>query len=188
MTVVDHDVIANFSMPQARIGLPVIWYKTGRRNRQSSEVAYILQCGARTVTVHCSGGRRMDAVRHIDDPKLDLSADQREQGAWDFSDDYKDLVEFMKITTDRLTKIERALPGEATENRGRGRPRGKITSTRGKTLKEYHTVLARARKLGLDVPTGSKQCDIQEKIDQHQNAKGDDSTYPAATDPLSDMK
>ncbi|MBM4401615.1 MAG: hypothetical protein FJ045_06660, partial [Crenarchaeota archaeon] len=116
----DQERIQNFEMPRATIGMPVLWYPTGRREAKTSRVAYMIHCGGRTATLQVSNGR-VDAVRHVDDPKLDLSQDQREQGAWDFTYDWKELQEFKQQVNARIAELEKEVERLAAK-RPVGRP------------------------------------------------------------------
>lgn len=84
-----HDqLIAEFVMPKPCRGQAVTWYSSGTRSG-TGEMAWVLDIGRRNIIVNLASGVNMETVRHIDDPKLQLSADQRESGAWDFTEDSK---------------------------------------------------------------------------------------------------
>ena len=151
--------IAEFEMPTATIGLPVIWYPTGRLEKKRAHVAYMIQCGARTVTLQIPNGR-VDAVRHVGDPKLDLSVDQREQGAWDFTDDWKEMQEFKAQVNARLAGLEKdttKIVVEAAKQKKRSKPA--VDKFEG-----YRRLKDEAKELGVDMSRSMKKADLAKAI------------------------
>src|SRR5688572_8889207 len=87
-----------FEMPRPCMGQCVAWYPSG--TRLNSEIAFITRVSKKNVELQRASGTYMTAVRHIDDPKLQLNEDQRESGAWDFTEqDKKQLVNEKRIET-----------------------------------------------------------------------------------------
>lgn len=100
--------IAAFVMPRPDRGQAVTWYASGTRDGVG-EVAFVLEVGRRNLVVARASGLAMESVRHIDDPKLKLSVEQRESGAWDFTERDKQLDsqrEQLADLTARLTALE----------------------------------------------------------------------------------
>jgi hypothetical protein len=83
-----NEEIAEFAMPKPCLGQSVKWYGDGTKNNKG-EIAFVREVGKRNLVLGLSSGIRVDRVRHVDDPKLSLSADQRATGAWDFTDEAK---------------------------------------------------------------------------------------------------
>ncbi len=81
--------IAEFVMPRPNLGQAVTWFPSGTRT--NGEMAYVLTIGRRNLVVQRASGIAMDSVRHVDDPKLSLSVEQRASGAWDFTERDKQL-------------------------------------------------------------------------------------------------
>lgn len=96
----------SYAMPQATAGLPIVWYPMGMYDRTNRMVAYMVHCGNRTAVIQTSTGQRRDAVRHLSDPKLKLSDDQRENGAWDFTEEYVRGREMEKTLLERLQRLD----------------------------------------------------------------------------------
>ena len=157
-----HQRIQNFQMPQCTIGVPVLWFPSGRPSRQKAQVAYMIHCGGRTVTLQLATGRRLDAVRHIDDPKLQLNADQREQGAWDFTDEHKAGAAFRQEARARLDAIEAQLdikdrpsqPGMSEQHKREMADR----------MRHYQALKKKALGLGIEVKKGMGVADIEAAI------------------------
>ena len=163
------EAILNFRMPKAPVGLQVLWYRQGTRDTTSPEVAYMLHAGARTATLHvATTSRRIDAVRHVDDPKLELSPDQRENGAWDYTQEYRALEQFKQNVEGRLKSIEKQLCSaivqseSASAPKKRGRPKREGLPNH---LKEYQALKQRAIELGLDLQFGMKKDEIAAAIE-----------------------
>lgn len=74
-----------FEMPRPSMGQTVAWYPSGIKGG-ACEVAHVLKVSKRNLLLQRISGTCVETVRHVDDPKLKLSAEQRESGAWDFTD------------------------------------------------------------------------------------------------------
>lgn len=98
---VDRSAIDAFEMPHVRPGATVLYHPQGMRTRHQS-VATVIRCNRRGAMVKTAEGHIREAVRHIDDPKLELNADQRENGAWEHTDDYK----LLQGLDERLSALE----------------------------------------------------------------------------------
>lgn len=138
---VDMNKVNSFRMPKAPPGIQVLWYRNGVRDKTRVEVAYMLNAGERTASIHAMmTGRRIDSVRHVDDPKLLLSNDQRENGAWDYTDDYKEFMNFQKQIEDRLQFLERQVvrmsADRLTNKRPVGRPKKADSATKVEPVSE----------------------------------------------------
>lgn len=165
----------NYSMPQATQGMTVLWFPNGLPNRSSVRVAYMLQCGGRTAVLQVSDGRRLDAVRHITDPKLRLNEDQRENGAWDFTDDYKELIEFRAVMEDRIVRLERRDYELVKDRHAKRKEAGKIgeKDEDGRTLRgqrganrlsRYQELRCKAKEMELKIPFGIKLVELERLI------------------------
>lgn len=99
--------ISNFTMPRPSRGQCIAWYPNGTRG--DSETAFVLSVGKRNIVLRTATGIPMETVRHIDDPKLQLNAEQRASGAWDFTEHDKKMNEMtaslagLKATVETLT-------------------------------------------------------------------------------------
>lgn len=89
------DPIHAFQMPKPCMGQPVTWWPAGTRDLPG-ETAFVIRVGRRNIILRTASGVCMETVRHIDDPKLKLNSDQRESGAWDFTEHDKSQLEHGK--------------------------------------------------------------------------------------------
>jgi hypothetical protein len=80
-----------FTMPKPHIGQTVVWYPSAERSGRS-EVAFVVKASQRNVVLRMASGLPRETVCHVDDPKLKTSADIRESGAWDFTDEGKTIA------------------------------------------------------------------------------------------------
>ena len=74
-----------FTMPKPSMGQNVTWYPSGSKSSQC-EVCRVIRVGKHALMLERISGTCVESVRHVDDPKLKLRAEQRESGAWDFTD------------------------------------------------------------------------------------------------------
>lgn len=167
---------ATYHMPRVSPGQQVLWYKRGFADKGSVEVAYMIHCGERTATIVSATGKRADAVRHIQDPKLKLSPEQRENGAWDFTEDYRELERFKVEVRVRLERLERHLGmGEAPEvimedGEVVVAKAAKERSIRGNAgadrLAQHRALVKKAREMGVMIPAQASRAEIEEAIAQ----------------------
>jgi hypothetical protein len=103
MSIPTQDQILNFEMPTIKVGAPVSFYPTGQAEGQYPQLAFVVRISrsGRNVMLRNVNGQINEAVRNIEDPKLQLNSDHRENGAWDFTDEEK------RIRTDREELLER---------------------------------------------------------------------------------
>jgi hypothetical protein len=186
-----------FDMPQATAGLPILWYPLGQHDRTNCMVAYMIHCGHRTAVILTSTGQRRDAVRHLSDPKLKLSDDQRENGAWDFTEEYKRVKEMEKTFLDRMDLIEQRIgilfaklqDQEDKPSNGERAKRGRPKKTESNTDSEmahkarerfriYREKLQRAVALNLPISQRPKMAELEEALAAAENA----SEQPAPTE------
>lgn len=84
------DEIENWAMPAVSLGQSVIFYPDGtpiKRSGRPLALGWVTQKGRRSLTIRMPDGTAKMGVRHVNDPKLQMgSGDQRENGAWDYTD------------------------------------------------------------------------------------------------------
>ena len=114
--------ILDYKMPVPNVGQAILWYPTGRQDGNPARIAHVTKINSRSgrsIQVMPIGQREnFSAVRHIDDPKLDVSEDLRAEGAWDFTPEHYTILSLRK-DVDELLKNQ-AKPSSA--KRGPGRP------------------------------------------------------------------
>lgn len=95
-------------MPEVLQGTSVSWYRNGVKEGKDPELGMIAKIHGtrRTVTIRLAAGNVVASVRHIDDPKLRLSVDQREFGAWDFTPEFKRQEREKLEFNQRITRLE----------------------------------------------------------------------------------
>jgi hypothetical protein len=167
--------INSFTMPTASPGMQVLYYRNGVQDRTRVEIAYMLHANARTATIFAlMSNRRMDAVRHVSDPKLKLSPDQRENGAWEYTEEYRERIAQRSELTARLQKIETLLeaklavlpdapvpPPVARAKRKRNPEAARGSSNR---LNEYRLLVERCKRAGVPGVYGMKKEQLTEAL------------------------
>ncbi|HHK42056.1 MAG TPA: hypothetical protein ENJ50_06515 [Planctomycetaceae bacterium] len=129
---VSQEEILSFEMPVPPIGLPVLWYSTGFDDSRRRQIGFVRYVSARNIGITLPGGQKVDAVRHVDDPKLRLNPEQRETGAWAFTPDYIATLERLEGYSaeiadlkSRLSKLETKYRVQVEgEKKKSGRPKG----------------------------------------------------------------
>jgi hypothetical protein len=91
--------IDSFKMPVPPRGQSILWYPSGLKSSKA-EIGFVLRVGARNIVINLASGLARESVRHVDDPKLQTSVEQREGGAWDFTDDWKEIQALRKDVTE----------------------------------------------------------------------------------------
>lgn len=105
------DEIAAYKMPRPSIGQSVLWYPSGTKET-TAETTFVLEAKARTIVIQRASGVCEASVRHLDDPKLQLSIEQRAAGAWDFTDyDKRNVAQSKTLETleARVAALEKKL-------------------------------------------------------------------------------
>jgi hypothetical protein len=80
-----------FKAPDVLVGQDVVFYPMAHVNSRRPSLGKVIWIGQNQRIVNIletdQHGKTLvrEAVRHIDDPKLKLNEDQRENGAWDFT-------------------------------------------------------------------------------------------------------
>jgi len=162
----------NYRQPRCTVGTAVLWYRNGLRDRTVVEVGYMLQCGERTSVISTSGGRRVDAVRYIDDPKLMLSPEQRENGAWDFTDDFRDRIETKQVLKKWIDDVERRLDKlEEGLTIGASKAKGKKAGKAPAHLERYRQLRAKAAQLGMKLQQKVSADELQRLVDAEEAKK-----------------
>jgi len=111
-TTVEQDIrqklqeqIDAFTMPKPHIGQTVVWYPSSERSGRS-EVAFVVKASHRNVVLRMASGLPRETVCHVDDPKLKTSADIRENGAWDFTDEGKTIKQLLADVAALQAKVK----------------------------------------------------------------------------------
>jgi len=102
--------ILSFQMPKVEVGTALAFYPAGRPNAHST-VGFLVRISrtGRNVMLKTVDGLVYDAVRHVEDPKLEINSDHRENGAWDFTDEHKRLEKNRQELVERIERLELAL-------------------------------------------------------------------------------
>jgi|TARA_R100000808_G_C2154923_1_gene166444 hypothetical protein len=164
MNVPTLEEIQSFQMPSVQVGTPVEFYITGTREGTEPRIGFVLRISrsGRNVVIRTADGGHFDAVRHIADPKLQLNADQRENGAWDFTEFYKSELEERRNILERLEALEGTGPT----------PQNKIVApaeipqeVESETVEEtYSGLRERAMELGIEFKGNPKRKWLEMKI------------------------
>ena len=97
-----------FEMPGIDLGTPVEYFPNAVRNSGEPRLGFVVRVSrtGRNVVIRTSDGGWFDAVRHIDDPKLQLNQDMRENGAWDRTEYDKELNKRLESIDKRIADMQ----------------------------------------------------------------------------------
>ena len=104
---IDRAAAAKFKMPSVDVGCPVSFYPHAQKN-QYAQLAFVVRVSktGRNVMLRNANGQIHEGCRHYDDPKLDWNIDHRENGCWDYTDEWKRAEEQAKDILSRLDDLE----------------------------------------------------------------------------------
>jgi hypothetical protein len=102
---IKQDEIEAFTMPKPCLGQSVTWFHSGTRTGLG-EIAWVLKAGHRNIVLQRASGLAVETVRHVADPKLQLSVEQRESGAWDFTDQDKKSLANEKLLAELVERVK----------------------------------------------------------------------------------
>jgi hypothetical protein len=97
-----------FAMPKPMRGQSVLFYRNGQKTGEA-EVGFVLKVAKRNIVINLASGLAYDSVRHVDDPKLQVSVEQRSGGAWDYTDDWKEIQALRKDVTALTAQVTELL-------------------------------------------------------------------------------
>lgn len=108
-----------WEMPKVRLGQTVLYYRHGVRDGKIPHVGYVLKINRTTLTIRTVDAGIYSAVRHLDDPRLVESPEQRaDLGAWDYTDEHRAQEAWVESVNQRLATIERQIAGLVTGKKG----------------------------------------------------------------------
>lgn len=163
--------LQDFQMPVPSAGTPVLWYRSGIKTSKKPEVVFVLSVGNRSIRARTAYGELLETVRHVADPKLDQSKDQRESGAWDFTEDHYRRAAWTADVEGKLkaleTKLSKLLVG----------------SIREESSDDYRGLVQEARDLGLQFrgnPSRKKLEQMIREVKENADASAVSSGEPLA--------
>ena len=113
--------IEQWEMPNVSLGQLVIFYPDGtpiKRSGRPLALGFVTQKGRRSLTLRMPDGTAKMGVRQVGDPKLQMgTGDQRENGAWDFTDyDRANVVQKLQGEIAKLrADVDSLLAAKATQ-------------------------------------------------------------------------
>lgn len=149
------ETLNSFVMPTVRQGAIVRFYPSGRRTARQAEVATVLRVSDRSVVLRIESNVRMDTVRHVDDPKLNLNRDQRETGAWDFTEEHYERAAWFEQVDKRLKSLESKAVSKVINKAREESP-----------ASSYHTLRRKAKQLGVVFSGNPRKEWLVEKIEE----------------------
>ncbi|MBR50184.1 MAG: hypothetical protein CMA83_01205 [Euryarchaeota archaeon] len=125
---IDRSAADRFVMPSIEVGTPVSFYPHANTNMHPmlAFVSRVSRTG-RNIMLRAHSGAVFEGVRHSDDPKLQWNADHRENGCWDYTDEWKRVEKERQEIKDRLDALESS-DSEKTSKKV-GRPRKEPVAT-----------------------------------------------------------
>lgn len=169
--------VGNFVMPKVELGAIVAWYPAGQKTGRRPETGIVTGVSQRTVRVHVFDRGRFDAVRHVDDPKLALNPEQRECGAWDYTDErvavdrrFNEIILRLESLEAKINGVAMGLEAEIARHDETDR---RSENMRG-TMNEYWDLHKRATELGvvMEVKRPSKEW-LREQIALKEDDDGE---------------
>lgn len=100
--------VDSFVMPRPMRGQSVLFFRNGQKGGEA-EVGFVLKVAKRNIVINLASGLAYDTVRHVDDPKLQISVEQRSGGAWDFTEDWKEIQALRKDVTSLTAQVTELL-------------------------------------------------------------------------------
>lgn len=103
--------------PKPTLGMIVRFYPQASMDETRVEIGAVTKIGQSTISICVFGTNSMrSSVKHKDDPRLKRSADQRQYGAWDFTDEWYEkmsadeyALEMLAQLDDQITSLRKAL-------------------------------------------------------------------------------
>jgi len=123
-----------FTPPALMNGQPVMWWPRGVRGTGNMVIGFAQKANtnadggvvSRGATIYLITGRLVDACPHCDDPRIQLNADQRENGGWEYTEYHR----WFLGTTAKMEECNRQFSGMLQARRG-NQPKPKEDSPAG---------------------------------------------------------
>lgn len=154
--------LQSYTMPEVEIGTPVTFYANGLKEGTEPRIGFILRISrsGRNVVIRTASGGHHESVRHIDDPKLQLNSDHRENGGWDFTGYHKQELKDREEIKARLSALEFS----ATKNTVRRKKSADST-----TEETYGSLRKRALGLGIEFKGNPKRQWLEQKVQEFES-------------------
>lgn len=109
------DAEHSFKMPEVKQGTPIRFYPASTLDPGMTTLGFVkgISRSGRTINVYVPGIGNYEQVRHITDPKLRMSPEQRENGAWDFTPYHQHMQQFLTEISERVVKLEEMIGDES---------------------------------------------------------------------------
>lgn len=152
--------LSSYKMPAVKAGMIVRWFPSGTRTARNPDIAQVKKVSERSVVLVLSYGQQIDTVRHVDDPKLTLNADQRETGAWDYTEEHYQRAAWESHVDKKIEFLERALRD------------GKPKKSAGKGISGYHDLRKRAQAAGVKFSGNPPKAWLEEQLGEMSDEAG----------------
>lgn len=104
--------LAQYKMPPAKVGMTVCWYRHGTKHGRPT-LGYVVKSEPKAknidIYVPTEGSDIVESVPHISDPRLEAGYEHAQQGAWDYTDEYRETAMERQDIESRLAKLESEL-------------------------------------------------------------------------------
>jgi len=102
--------LAKYKAPKVRFGMLVSWYRYGHTDNRPS-VGIVTRAGDPflEILVPTEAAPLKESVPHVSDPRLRLPASEEGTGSWDYTEEYRVQVGWMRKAEARLADLERAV-------------------------------------------------------------------------------
>ena len=89
-TAIDQKAANDFKMPVVDVGCPVSFYPNAQKD-QYAQLCFVVRVSktGRNVMLRNANGQIHEGCRHYDDPKLEWNVDHRENGCWDYTEEWR---------------------------------------------------------------------------------------------------
>lgn len=141
-----------FEMPAVTHGQIVAWYQNGIASSKP-QVAYVTRVNARTVTLLTAMNGVKETVRHAEDPRLRGHHEQRENGAWDFTEAHK-AAELRLTALEARIHILEQVAANATM----------LDDPQKQKVAEYRILRQRALEMGIEMKGTPSRLWLERKI------------------------
>jgi hypothetical protein len=152
-----------FEMPSVDVGTPIEYFPTAVRSGEP-RLGFVVRVSrtGRNVVVRTSDGGWFDAVRHIDDPKLQMNQDMRENGAWDRTEYDKELNKRLESIEKRISDMQSSVEFVSK------RLTGKSASPPVAEKTPYHELREKAIDLGIVFKGNPKRGWLEDAVRKEQ--------------------
>lgn len=170
----------SFRQPNVAVGSFVRFYNNSIESPGNAICAVVTKVQSSSITVLAfgpGGARNYPGVKHVSDPRLQMSEDQRASGSWDYSEDFFDRLSFESALLDEIDDLRSRLGVIEDAAKIPRKPSKLAVANKAKAI-EFNNLRQQATQLGIEGVRYMNRAALVEAIRLAQEPEKQDASAP----------